>query len=823
MRSAARRAARTASALLVAALACGACGSVGTGPPADPDPAGLVNPFAGTAARSPDFGTGGGAGNTFPGATLPFGLVQWSPETVPGLLNSPGGYDWADATIRGFSLTHLSGAGCPTLQDVPFLPTTEPVAVAPVRAGTWEIEPRYLAAFSHEAEQAAPGDYRVRLHPGTGREISVELSATTRTGVARLVFPPGHEANLLVNAGGSSMANGDAVVSVDPARAEVSGEVESGQFCFARNRYRVFFAAEFDRPFAAWGTWSRSVLSPGSTSASDRAEKPFHLRPISGIEVPPSVSNGAQAGAWVSFAPGSTVSVRVGVSFTSVEGARANLRAENPGAGVEEVRREARARWNELLGRVSVEGGEERDRRTFATMLYHALLAPNVFSDANGDYAGMDGVVRRADGWVPHANFSGWDVYRSQVALLSIVDPGRAADVMQSLVANARESGWLPKWPVAAGHTDVMVGDPAAPAIATAHAFGARGFDAPAALEAMVKGATEVGRSPNADYVERQGLEDYLRLGWVPHDESASNGGATSIFGSTDAVWGSAATTLEYAVADFAIARLAAALGDRRRCGEFLGRSASWRNLWEPAAASVVPRFRDGRFLAPFLPESMEGFVEGSGAQYAWMIPHDQAGLVAAMGGASEARLRLEDFFTELDAGPSSRFAYLGNEPSSLAPWTWAWLGEPQRARETVRRAILGLFDDGPAGHPGNDDLGQMSAWWVFGALGLYPAIPGTDVLVLGSPLFEAATLRLAGGRTLRVVGRGAGRERPYATRIRLDGRDLERSWVSFSELSRGATLEFELAATAPPGPGPATDPPPSFPPAGATTTCDPG
>ena len=813
---------RRRAGILLAALLC-ACGRVGSGTSASTDPAALVNVFTGTDAGAPDFGTGGGAGNTFPGATVPFGLVQWSPETLPGLLNSPGGYDWVDSTIRGFSLTHLSGAGCPTLQDVPFLPTTEPVAIAPVRAGTWEIEPRYLAAFSHDAEHGSPGDYRVRLAPGTDREISVELSATTRTGAARLAFPDGHEANLLVNAGGSSMANGDAMVAIDPERSQVSGEVESGQFCYARNRYRVYFAAEFDRPFTAWGTWTRSTLSPGSTSASDHAEKPFHLRPISGLEVPPSVSNGAQAGAWVSFAPGSTVSVRVGVSFTSVEGARANLRAENPGdAGVLEVRRRARAEWNEMLGRVRVEGGEERDRRTFATMLYHALLAPNVFSDANGDYAGMDGIVHRAERRVAYANFSGWDVYRSEIALLSILDPERAGDMAQSLVENSRESGWLPKWPVAAGQTDVMVGDPASPILAGAWAFGARGFDARAALDAMVKGATETGRSPNADYVERQGLDDYVGLGWVAQDESASNGGATSIFGSTDAVWGSAATTLEYAVADFAVARLAAELGERGLCEDFLQRSASWRNLWDPAANALVPRFRDGRFLAPFVPESMDGWVEGSGAQYLWMVPQDVGGLVDAMGGESEARRRLADFFTELNAGPASRFAYLSNEPSSLTPWLWAWLGEPQQTRETVRRAILGLFHDGPGGYPGNDDLGQMSSWYVFGALGLYPAIPGTDVLVLGSPLFDAATVRTAGGRELRIVGRGAGRDRPFATRVRLDGRELERSWLRFAELAGGATLDFDLAEAPPEGPGPATAPPPSFPPSRAADACNP-
>ncbi len=811
-----------AIALVALALGVAACTADRQAGGPDDDLARLVNPFTGTRAGAPDFGTGGGAGNTFPGASAPFAMVQWSPDT-PGGENSPGGYGWGDSVVRGFSLTHLSGVGCPVFQDFPFLPTTAPVTRSPVIAGSYEVVPEHLSSYDHGAEAAEPGYYRVLLQPGSEREIDVELTATTRTGLGRFTFPATADASLLINAGGSAMANGDAVLEVDPARREVSGWVESGQFCYHRNRYRVFFAAEFDRPFSAFGTWTRQALHPGGTAASDHAEQPLHFRPFSSVPSPPTTSNGAQAGAWVTFDARSerVVRARVGLSFVSVENARANLAAEGDGFDLERVRTATRAAWNELLGRIRVSGGTEPDLRTFYTMLYHALLGPNVFSDANGDYMGMDGAIHRAEGFTAYTSFSGWDVYRSQMPLLAMIVPERASDMMQSLVANARESGWLPRWSVAAGHTDVMVGDPAAAILAEANAFGATAFDREAALAAMRKGANESGRSPNADYVERQGLTGYLEHGYVPHDGTeGSHGGSSSMFGQPEAVWGSAATTLEYTTADFAIARLAAALGERATCEEFARRAAGWRNLFNPATGYLQPRYADGRFLEPFDPASLDGYVEGNAAQYSWMVPHDVAGLVDAFGGLEATTARLDAFFAYLNAGDDAPFAYLGNEPCALTPWIYAWLGRPERTQEVVRRAMLALFDDSPGGYPGNDDVGQMSAWWIFGALGLYPAIPGTDVLVLGSPLFEEATLALPGG-ALRIRGRGAARDRPYVSRVRLDGREQRRSWVRFAELAGGAELDFELTGRVEEARAAAAeDAPPSFPPERAEEDC---
>ena len=766
------------------------------------DLADRVNVFTGTAARTADFGTGGGAGNTFPGAVAPFGMLQWSPDTVPGTTNFAGGYTWDDGRIRGFSLTHLSGAGCAVFQDVPILPTTVPVATPPGVAGTYDVAPEYLPAFDHAHEQATPGFYSVRLDPGTDRAIDVALAARTRSAVASVAYPPSSSASLLFNAGGSGMANGDVAIEVDPVRGEVSGSVESGQFCYHRDRYTLYFVVRLGRPFAGWGTWAGQALAPGSTTATAHSDRPFHLKGVPGAPGVSHASTTAQAGAWITFdtREDPLVGMRVGVSFVSVDGARANLDAESPDFDVDAARAETRAAWNELLGRLEVRGGAATTTRTFYTMLYHALLAPTVFSDVDGSYRGMDGAVHHADGWTAYANVSGWDVYRSQVPLLALVAPDRASDLVTSLLANARESGWLPRWPVAAGQTDVMVGDPAAPIIASAWALGARHFDVAGALAAMVKGGTETGTSPNASYVERQGLAEYLRLGWVPHDGTEnSNGGTTTMFGDTAGVWASASTTLEYAVADFAVARVAAAVGDRATYRSFMRRSGGWRHLYNPASGYLEPRYASGAFKDGLDLLGGEGFAEGDAPQYTWMVPFDPDGLFARLGGRRAAAERLDRHLEKLNEGPRSPHAFLGNEPQLGVPWLYDWLGQPWKTQRVVRQAILTLFDESPAGYPGNDDLGTMSAWYVFGALGLYPAVPGTDLLALASPLFPETVIHLAGG-DVRVVAPAASADTPYVRRLTVGRRRHDRPWLSLDDIACGARLRFDLAAEPTPG-----------------------
>jgi predicted alpha-1,2-mannosidase len=767
--------------------------------------AGHVNPFAGT---RPGPGTFGG-GHNFPGAALPFGMVQWSPDTTPSAPHS-GGYDHRDNHVRGFSLTHLSGAGCALYGDFPFMPTTEPLSSSPASPGGG-LDGRFQPGFSHLEEAARPGFYGVRLNPVRGAGIDVALTATTRTGMARFKFPPNPHSSVVIDAGGSAQPNDFAVVAVDPRRREITGTASSGLFCGQRPRYRVHFVAVFDRRFDAFGTWEGDSLNRGGRGAEDSEGPVANPRTT------------AQAGAYASFDTRADrfVRARVGISFVSVDGARANLAAESGGAGFGALASRARRRWNQALGRVRVSGGPEHLLDTFYTALYHAFLAPRTFSDVGGAYPGMDGQVHQARGRTQYADFSGWDVYRTQVQLLSLLAPRRAGEMMSSLLADAEQSGCLPRWSYANGQSMTMVGDSADPILASAAAFGAGDFDRQAALAAMVKGATEPCRSANGDYLQRQGLAEYLKLGYVPFDLDTNVRNANSIYGDPDAVWGSAATTLEYAVDDFAIAQFAArSLGDRSTYRAFMRRSAGWRRLFNPGSGMVEPRYADGRFPPHYDNLGGGGFVEGNSAQYTWMVPQDPGGLVRRLGGPRRAAERLDRFLRKLNGGVGGTHtdhALLGNEPTLHTPWLYDWMGRPYRTQAAVRRALLGLYDTSPDGYPGNDDLGTLSAWYVFGALGLYPEVPGAGLLAIGSPLFERAEIRLPRRRRALILGQGRG---PYVQSLRLDGHAHGKPWTTYCALARGATLSFQLgrrpnrrwgssAAAAPPSFGPQQPMPP--------------
>ncbi len=511
-----------------------------------------------------------------------------------------------------------------------------------------------------------------------------------------------------------------------------------------------------------------------------------------------------------------TVEARVGVSFVSVEGARANLAAEGQGRSFGAIRAAATNRWEAALNRVRVSGGPSRLLNTFYTALYHAFLSPRTFDDVGGSYLGMDGQVHQASGYTQYADFSGWDVYRTQVQLLSLLAPQRASDMMRSLIADAEQSGCLPRWSYANGQSMTMVGDPADPTLASAAAFGAD-FDRGAALAAMVRGATEPCTSANGEYVQRQGLAEYLRLGYVPFDLDTNVRNANSIYGSPESVWGSAATSLEYAVADYSIARLAARAGDRATYGAFVKRGANWRRLFDPATGLIEPRFANGTFPPEY--DSLEGggFVEGNSAQYTWAVPQDPAGLIERMGGATSATRRLDSFLRQLNAGPDGTHtdhALLGNEPTLQTPWLYDWMGRPFKTQAAVRRALLTLYDTTPDGYPGNDDLGTLSSWYVFGALGIYPEMPGSGLLALGSPLFGRAELRLANRRKALILGTarvpaGHGKSRhtrpvspasaPYVESLQINGRAYTRPWTTYCTLARGATLSFQLGRRAKP------------------------
>ena len=789
-----------------------------------------VNPFIGTYAGASNFGTGGGAANTFPGPTLPHGMIQLGPDTRPATDNIGGGYSYGDNVIRGFSVTHLSGPGCPNFGDFPITPTTAPITSSPVQQGALDPSSQYMASFSHRYEAASPGYYRVLLNPSTPDQIGVALTTTVRAALARLQYPALAPANLLINAAGSAGGNRTASVQIDPAHREVSGQTTSGGFCLQPNNYTLYFVAQFDHPFKAFGTWRRQQLAPGSTSSSDSfLGEPFTYYRLAG----PYIHSGAtaQTGAYVSFDPGSSVELQVGISYVSIGEARENLERETSGLSFDQIRVRARRAWNQVLAPIQVHGGPIDWLRRFYTALYQAQIEPNTFDDADGRYIGMDGQIHVARGYTQYANFSGWDVYRSQIPLLAMIAPRAASDAIQSLLADAAQSDWLPKWPVANGQAGVMTGDPADPIIAAAYAFGARGFDAQAALGAMLKGASQAGQSANDSYIEREGLPYYLRLGYVPAEVNANViteavGDWTRTFPSPaneDAgmPWGSAGTTLEYATDDFGISQLARALGQGPLCRTFLARSGNWRNVFNPVTGYIEPRSASGAFVPRYDdnsddPLSSEGFAEGDAAQYTWMVPQDPAGLFAAMGGGATAARRLNTFFDELNAGPSSPYAFLGNEPTLGSPWLYDWLGEPYRTQQVLRRALIQLYPDNPGGFPGNDDLGEMSAWYVFGALGIYPEIPGRDVLALATPLFRKITVRLGSRQTLMIEAPQAGPGMTYIHDLRVGGRLWTRPWVTLSQLRAGRRLDFRLSARTNPSWGAAlADAPPSFPPTG--------
>ena len=732
------------------------------------DPAALVNPLV---------GTGGDAGHTFPGAVVPFGMVQFSP--VSSKTSSPGGYRYDDPTVRGFALTRLSGAGCANFGAVPIMPLRRPFSRHPVGL---------TARFSHKRERASPGWYRVQLSTG----IRVELTATTRTGFATFRFPT-RSGFLAFDVGGGA-TDQSAVIVKAAGRNEVRGSVTDKGFCGGPASPTTHFVARFDRPINSIASWG----DEGRVEARVTKRR--------------SINTG---GALLGFRLGRdrSVSAKVGISFVSQSNAARNLRAESRGWSAAALARRARAAWTRSLGRIRVAGGRLRERRTFATALYHSLIHPSISSDVNGQYRGRDGAVHVARGYTRYTNISGWDVYRTQLPLLALLEPRVASDVVHSLVAGASESGSLAKWELAGSETGIMVGDPAPLLIAGAWAFGARRFDKDAAFASMTRAAADVHPGPfvypshampvNGDtwgeFVRRPGLSEYLALGYVPFDQRAGF------------IWGPAATTLEYALADFAIGRFARATGRAAQGRPFARRSASWRRLFNPATGYLEPRLANGAFPTPYSHLLENGFVEGNATQYTWFVPHDVAGLARLLGGERATIARLDRFHADLDASHLAPHAWLGNEPSFGTPWLYNWLGAPWRTQSVVRRAVNTLFRPLPAGLPGDDDLGALSAWYVWSALGLYPAIPGVGGLAIGSPLFPSVTIR-SGLGTLRIHAPAASAARPYVGSLRLDGRSYDRAWLPVTRLRGDRRLEFDLGSVPRPWGASAGARPPSFP-----------
>jgi predicted alpha-1,2-mannosidase len=784
------------AAMLITLLASG--GAIAADIPSSP--ASAVNPLIGSS----------NGGNTFPGALLPFGMLQWSPETTRGKHNrtaAPGGYLYSAPRIRGFSLTHLSGTGCAGASgDVPFMPITTAITTSP---SVDDKDGLYASDFHHTDEHAEAGYYEAQLANGT----KVQLSAAMHSGMASFGFPAGKPATLLIRASDSEIGSSAADIRIDRASRTVSGAVTSGNFCGylaktdQRSYYTLYFVAEFDQPFTRTGSWQDARVHPGGTSASggtSYADKGF----------PPL---GKGSGAWVGFAPGSTVQARVGISYVSLANARVNLHAEIPAATtLAQVRQRAHDAWNTALSRIAIDGGTPDQRSTFYTALYHVMMHPNVYSDVNGEYRGFDQQTHHIDAGqqAQYANFSGWDIYRSHLQLVTWLQPRIGSDIAQSLFHQAQQNhGEWDRWTHNSGGTHVMSGDPAIPALADIVAFGGHGFDLRGAYDSLVKAATVLTANDLSDdgcnvecVGQRPSLDQWLRLHYIASKSHA---------------WGGAGETLEDASADFALSELARRVGDHAGQQRFLTRAGYWRNLFNPNATPhggyIQNRNADGSWPA-FTPDTDDGFVEASAAVYLWMVPFDVHGLFDTLGGRDQATARLDAFFHDKDghwaltnAGPLH--AELNNEPSVATPWLYDYAGQPWKTQEAVRIVVDTLWKNTPDGIPGNDDLGEMSSWYVWAALGLYPEIPGRAELLLGSPLFPHAVVHGSGGDVV-IDAPAASSATPYIHALSVDGAPYARPWLPPSLVEHGGQLHFSLSATPNTSWGNAADnAPPSFPP----------
>jgi predicted alpha-1,2-mannosidase len=695
------------------------------------DGAEWVDPFIGTA----------GEGYTYPGAVAPWGMISISPHNlVASPLDylamepiAPAGYRFGEPELFGFGLTHLNGVGCPELGVPRISMTTDEPAIPSTEFGV-----------AYEDERASPGHYAVRL-PTQG--IDVEATTSTRAGIIRVTFDAG-AGTVFVDAGpGLAWIAADGQITVRSPN-ELEGYARTGNFCAKTNQQRVHFAVRSSSPAAASGTWVDGMLGDASEAQGE-------------------------AGAWMSFVDlEQPLELHVAVSYVSIANAWANLDAELGERNFEELRDSARASWSEALSRIQVEGGSDDDKTMFYTALYHALLHPNLFSDVDGRVPAMSGEITQVDS-PRYTVYSMWDSYRTVHPLLSLVYPERQREMLISLAEMTLEHGAPPQWELAASEVNMMVGDPAISIFADAVLAGFDDFD--------VEAVYQLARAAALDETStrRPGNAEYRTLGYVPMELD-------------DDVWGPVSTTLEYAYADWALARLAEHLGHDEDAELFAASAQSWQNLFDAQTGLLRPRNADGSWYEPFDPDALEGsdplyqnaggpgYVEGTAWHYAFAVPHDPLGLAALHGGEAQFVERLQALFDE------DRFA-MWNEPDIAYPWLFTHVpGEEHRSIAAVAQA-MSYFDAGPEGLPGNDDGGTLSAWYVFAALGLYPDCPGTGRYALARPGFDRVGIALDPaffeGEQFELAVTGA-------ERWTLDGEPLPAATIDRAQLTAGGRLE---------------------------------
>ena len=707
------------------------------------DPVSYVDPFIGT----------GGHGHTFPGATVPFGMVQFSPDTRMNDWDGCSGYHTSDHTILGFSTTHLSGTGCSDYGDFRFMPV-----VGEVKLDKGEEEnpaSGYRSSFRHENEEARAGYYSVLLDD---YQVKVELAAGNRIGMMRCSFPTADDAHLLLD-----MVEGvnDEFV-YESSLNIISDHAVSG---FRRTRdwaydQYLYFYAEFSKPFKSYTVFDHGQPAEGNEISSD------HLKAVFDFET----------------VEGEPVMMRIGISAVDAEGAKGNLLAELPGEdfNFDALAQRASELWNKELKQVEVQGRDLADLKVFYTNLYHAMIAPNLFSDADGRYRAHDLKVYHSDRPV-YTVFSLWDTFRSLHPLFSLIQRERTVDFINTFINNYETDPehMLPIWELAGNETHCMIGNHAIPVIADAYFCGIRDFDARKALEAMV----------NSSRQDRRGMGAYMKYGFIPVD---LEGEATS-------------KTLEYAYDDWCVARMAEALGEQDIANEFYQRAQAYKNLFNPKNQFFQGR-RNGGFMEPFDPTQVNfTLTEANTWQYNFFVPQDINTHVDLMGGREQYAQKLDALFTasskltgreQVDiTGLIGQYAH-GNEPSHNTVYMYNFVGQPTKTQRYVRQVMDEFYTDGRDGLSGNEDCGQMSAWGVFSAMGFYPATPASGYYVLGVPRFDKVSLHLGEGKTFVVKAKNLTPQNRYVKSVKLNGKPLARSYVTVDEVLAGGELVFTMTAT---------------------------
>jgi predicted alpha-1,2-mannosidase len=706
------------------------------------DPYRLVDPRIGTAND----------GQTYPVVGMPFGMTGWTPETQPTEDKCLSPYYEKDPKLTGFRGSHwLSGSCTQDYGTVTVMPTVGVLKVSPLARAS---------LFRHATEVMNPAYYSVMLDDYLTR---VELTGTMRSGMLRITFPANEAANLLVE---PNAKPGEGFVELRPERREIVGYNPVHRLYQGSGHsagFSGYFVVRFQGSAAKFGTWCGEVITPDSRKQGKGCNR---------------------LGAYVSLKPGVArrLLVKVGTSFTSIEKAEANLDAENNGWDFDSTRRAAETTWRTLLQRIEIEGGTPAEQTTFYTALFHASLAPRVVSDADGTYNGFaqEGKLHQAaNGGAYYDDFSLWDTFRALHPLLTILDPKREEQMVQSLIDKGDQGGFLPIFPSWNSYTSEMIGDHAVAVIYDAYAKGLRGFNVQDAYRLVRQNATIT--PPHTEYVEgkgRRALDSYDRYGFIPLEDEVLDA-----FHHHEQV----SRTLEYAYDDFVTSLFAEALGNHADAETFLKRSGNWKNVFDSSVGFVRGRYKDGTWVQPFDPAKPASYItEGVPWQYTFFVPHDTSGLIKAIGGNAA-------FVAKLDGLFAAKLYDQGNEPSHNIAYLYNYAGAPWKTQAHVREILASQFHTGPGGLPGNDDAGQMSAWYVLSAMGFYPVCPGTPVYALGSPIFSRVVIHQSNGKDFTVAAPQTSVENRYVQAVFLDGVPMIGSEIGHSDIVGGSILTFDM------------------------------